>query len=64
MDKGIRKPAATPDIDRVSLGELIHHHMRVAIEAAVHEELHGALGARRSRIARGCRRAGQTRRRG
>lgn len=46
MDKGIRKPAATPDIERVSLGELIHEHVRVAIETAVHEELHVALGVR------------------
>jgi transposase-like protein len=44
MGKGIRKPAATPDIERVSLGELIHEHVRVAIETAVHEELHVALG--------------------
>jgi transposase-like protein len=44
MRKGIRKPAATPDIERVSLGELIHEHVRVAIESAVHEELHVALG--------------------
>ena len=46
MGKGIRKPAATPDIEQVSLGELIHEHVRVAIETAVHEELHVALGAR------------------
>jgi transposase-like protein len=46
MGKGIRKPAATPDIERVSLSELIHEHVRVAIETAVHEELHVALGAR------------------
>jgi transposase-like protein len=46
MGKGSRKPAATPDIEQVSLGELIHEHVRVAIETAVHEELHVALGAR------------------
>ena len=46
MGKGIRKPAASPDIERVSLGELIHEHVRVAIETAVHEELHVALGVR------------------
>ena len=46
MDKGIRKPAAAPDIERISLGELIHQHVRVAIETAVHEELHVALGVR------------------
>ena len=44
MGHGIRKPAAPPDIERASLGELIHHHVRVAIETAVHEELHAALG--------------------
>ena len=44
MGKGIRKPAVTPDIERVSLSELIHEHVRVAIETAVHEELHVALG--------------------
>ena len=38
MGKGIRKPAATPDIARVSLSELIHEHVGVAIETAVHEE--------------------------
>ena len=46
MGKGIRKPAATPDIERISLGELIHEHVRVAIETAVHEELHVVLGVR------------------
>jgi transposase-like protein len=46
MDHGIRKPATLPDIERVSLGELIHQHVRVAIETAVHEELHVALGVR------------------
>jgi hypothetical protein len=46
MGQGIRKPAAAPDIDRISLGELIHDQVRVAIETAVHEELHVALGAR------------------
>jgi hypothetical protein len=44
--RSIRKPGATPDIERVSLGELIHEHVRVAIETAVHEELHVALGVR------------------
>src|SRR5260370_19649981 len=46
MGKGSRKPAATPDIERVSLGELIHEHVRVAIETAIHEELYVALGVR------------------
>ena len=44
MGKGIRKPVAAPEIGRVSLGELIHDHVRVAIETAVHEELRAALG--------------------
>jgi putative transposase len=44
MDNGIRKSAAAPDIARVSLGELIHQHVRIAIEMAVHEELRAALG--------------------
>jgi transposase-like protein len=46
MDKGIKKPAAPHDVERVSLGELIHEHVRVAIEMAVHEELHATLGVR------------------
>ena len=44
MDKGIRKPAGTPEPERVSLGELIHQHVRLAIETAVHEELRAAKG--------------------
>jgi putative transposase len=43
MDNGISKSAAAPDIARVSLGELIHQHVRIAIETAVHEELRAAL---------------------
>ena len=46
MGKGIRKAAATPDLKPGSLGELIHEHVRVAIETAVHEELRMALGVR------------------
>ncbi len=34
-------------VPRVSLGELIHEHVRAAIEAAVHEELHATLGVQR-----------------
>jgi transposase-like protein len=45
MGKGIRKPAGTQEHESVSLSELIHQHVRVAIEAAVHEELLTALGA-------------------
>jgi putative transposase len=44
MGKGIRKPVAPSEIERVSLGELIHQHVRVAIETAVHEELCATLG--------------------
>ncbi len=47
MAQGTRKSAAAPDIERVSLGELIHEHVRVAIETAVQEELHATLGAQR-----------------
>jgi transposase-like protein len=64
MDKGIRKPTATPDIGRISLGELIHQHVRVAIETAVYEELHGALGVRsyeRHEARRGYRNGTKTR---
>jgi len=64
MGKGIRKPAATPDIERVSLGELIHEHVRVAIETAIHEELYVALGVRsyeRHEARRGYRNGRKTR---
>ena len=33
------------ELEPVSLSELIHPHVRVAIETAVHEELRAALGA-------------------
>jgi putative transposase len=42
---GIRRPGRQQELERVSLGELIHQHVRVAIETAVHEELLAALGA-------------------
>src|SRR5713226_4125715 len=45
MGKGIRKAAGAHEVKRVSLGELIHQHVRLAIETAVHEELLAALGA-------------------
>src|SRR5436853_2158165 len=44
MGKGIRKPAGTRERESVSLSELIHQHVRVAIETAVHAELRAALG--------------------
>jgi putative transposase len=44
MGQGTRKLEAPPGIECVSLGELIHEHVRVAIETAVQEELRAALG--------------------
>jgi putative transposase len=58
MGKGIRKPAGAHEVTRVSLGELIHEHVRVAIETAVQEELLATLGAtpyERSEARRGYR---------
>src|SRR2546428_11459718 len=46
MGRSIRKRAGVPEVASVSLGELIHQHVRIAIETAVHEELRAALGAR------------------
>ena len=46
MGRSIRKRAGVPEVASVSLGELIHQHVRIAIETAVHEELCAALGAR------------------
>jgi putative transposase len=45
MGKGISKPVGAHELEPVSLSELIHQHVRVAIETAVHEELRAALGA-------------------
>jgi len=45
MGKGISKPVEAHELEPVSLSELIHQHVRVAIETAVHEELRAALGA-------------------
>src|SRR5712691_9708693 len=58
MGKGIRKAAGAHEVKRVSLGELIHQHVRLAIEVAVQEELRAALGAtpyERSEARRGYR---------
>jgi putative transposase len=44
MGQGTRKPEAPHEVERGSLGELIHEHVRVAIETAVQEELRAALG--------------------
>jgi putative transposase len=45
MDERIRKPAAAQERAGIALGELIHQHVRLAIETAVHEELRTVLGA-------------------
>jgi transposase-like protein len=58
MGKGISKPVGAHDLESVSLGELIHQHVRAAIETAVHEELRAALGTspyERSEVRRGYR---------
>jgi transposase-like protein len=47
MAKRIRKSERLQEQARTTLGELIHAHVRVAIETAVHEELAIALGAGR-----------------
>jgi len=45
VDTGSRKPAGADDLARISPGELIHQHVRTAIELmAVHENLRAALG--------------------
>lgn len=43
MGKGISKPIEAHELEPVSLSELIHQHVRAAIETAVHEELRAAL---------------------
>ena|SRR5262249_39202780 len=44
MAKSIGEAARAQKLEPASLSELIHEHIRVAIEAAVHEELGAALG--------------------
>src|SRR5438874_6365203 len=44
MGKGIKEEARALELEPVSLSELIHQHVRAAIETAVHEELQAALG--------------------
>jgi putative transposase len=44
MGRGIKEEARAQELEPVSLGELIHQHVRAAIETAVHEELRAALG--------------------
>ena len=58
MGKGIKEDARAQELEPVSLGELIHRHVRIAIETAVHEELRAALGTspyERSEVRRGYR---------
>ena len=58
MGKDIRTLIAVHGLEQLSLGELIHQHVRVAIELAVREELQAALGAQpheRNAIRRGYR---------
>ena len=44
MGKGIKEEARAQEREPVSISELIHQHVRAAIETAVHEELRAALG--------------------
>jgi transposase-like protein len=58
MGKSIKQPVAPHELQPVSLSELIHQYVRVAIETAVHEELRAVLGAspyERSEVRRGYR---------
>jgi putative transposase len=64
MGKGISKSVAGHELEPVSLSDLIHHEVRVAIEMAVHEELCAALGTtpyERSHVRRGYRNGTKTR---
>src|SRR5262245_10538800 len=58
MGKRLREAARAQELEPVSLGELIHQHVRMAIEMAVHEELRTALGTipyERTEVRRGYR---------
>ena len=58
MGKSIWGVARAQELEPASLSELIHQHVRVAIETAVHEELRTALGTspwERSHVRRGYR---------
>jgi transposase-like protein len=64
MGKSIRQAARADELEPLSLGELIHQCVRVAIETAVHEELRLALGTahyERSDVRRGYRNGTKTR---
>jgi hypothetical protein len=47
MEHGTRDRQRAQGPERVSLGELIHEHVRVAVEQAVREELAALLDAGR-----------------
>ena len=64
MGKSIREAPRAQELEPVSLSELIHREIRVAIETAVHEELRAALGTtpyERSQLRRGYRNGTKTR---
>jgi len=42
MGKGIRRPAASHESERIGLGELIHQHVRLAIDRRLAEDCGGA----------------------
>ena len=44
MGMGISKSVGAHELEPASLGELIHQHVRAAIETAGHEELRAVLG--------------------
>jgi transposase-like protein len=47
MEHGTRERQRAQRLETVSLGELIHQHVRAAVEQAVQEELAALLGAGR-----------------
>jgi transposase-like protein len=64
MGESIKEAARAQELRLRSLSELIHQHVRVAIETAVHEELRAALGTspwERSGLRRGYRNGTKTR---
>jgi putative transposase len=64
MGKSIREAPQALELEPVSLSELIHREIRVAIETAVHEGLRAALGTtpyERSQLRRGYRNGTKTR---
>src|SRR2546422_523181 len=64
MGRGIREDARALELEPVSISALIHRHVRIAIETAVHEELRAALWTipyERSDVRRGYRNGTKTR---